>query len=119
MVDDGWPEDLPLRWAAWHHPEWDATPGAYVAADLTGWGRSRRLARGDDPARGIRVYAGVQHVDPAHWGREGMPHAVFFGSVLLGARTLWLHTYPDIPATLAALRQEYETLAAYLATKSE
>jgi hypothetical protein len=119
MVGDDWPGDLPLRWATWYHPEWDQTPDAYVTADLVAWGRSRRLARGDDPARGVRVYLGVQHNDPARWGRDGAPRTVYFGSLLLGTRTLWLHTFPAMPETLAALRGEYEQLVRFLATKNE
>ncbi len=101
-----------LNWARWYQPEWDEAPAAYVDAGVVGWGRSRRLLRADDLRLRLRAYLGVQHSDPSQWGLPGEPRAVFFLSVRLGGRTLYLRTYPTVPAALEALRETHAQLAA-------
>jgi hypothetical protein len=95
---------LAMSWSAAYRPEWDAVPEAYVAHGIVGWGRSRRLARADDSARGFKAYVGVQHFDPARWHARGEPRAVFFVSLFLRGRTVTLQTFPTMPAALAELR---------------
>jgi hypothetical protein len=103
---------LTLRWSPIYQSAWDATPQAYVEAGAVGWERTRRLLRADDTRLGMKAYIGVRHSDPSRWGLPGEPHAVFFLSVLLGARTLFLRTYPTVPAALATLRATHAQLAA-------
>ena len=71
---------------------------------MVGWGRSRRLVRGDDPARRCKAYIGVHHSDPALWGRPGKPSAKFFLSLFLRGRTVAFRTYARFPDALADLR---------------
>lgn len=96
-----------LEWSAIYRPEWDTSPEAYVTGGLVGWGRSRRLARGTDATCGLRAYIGVQHSDPARWGMPDEPRTVFFLSVLVGRKTLFLRTYPTIAAALGMLRETH------------
>ena len=106
------PDGLALHWARWYQSEWDASPAAYVEAGVVAWGRSRRLLRADDTRLGMRAYLGVQHSDPARWGLRGEPRAVFFLSVLIGAQTLFLRTFPTASDALLALRVTHAHLAA-------
>lgn len=101
---------LLLAWSAAYHPEWDADPAAYVAAGLVGWGRSRRLARAADPARGFKAYLGVHHNDPGRWGRPEPPNAAFFLSLFLFGRTVTLRTFATLPEALAELRAFHQRL---------
>lgn len=103
---------LSMSWSSAYHPEWDATPQAYVAHGVAGWGRSRRLARAEDPARGFKAYLGVQHYDPARWHVVGEPRAVFFLSLFYHGRTVALRTFPTLPAALAELRGFHARLPA-------
>ncbi len=103
---------LTLHWSSVYQPAWDTTPEAYVEAHVVAWERTRRLLRADDTRLGMKAYLGVRHSDPSRWGLPGEPHAVFFLSVLLGARTLFLRTYPTVPAALATLRATHAQLAA-------
>lgn len=99
-----------LEWSAIYHPEWDASAEAYVHTGLVGWGRSRRLARATDATCGLRAYVGVQHSDPALWGMPGEPRTVFFLSVLIGRKTLFLRTYPTVAVALAVLHETHRGL---------
>jgi hypothetical protein len=110
---DAQADGLTLRWSPVYQPQWDATPEAYVAAGVVAWERTRRLLRADDARLGMKAYLGVRHSDPARWGLSGEPSAVYFLSVLLGKRTLYLRTYPTVPAALAALHETHAWLAAH------
>jgi hypothetical protein len=105
---------LTLRWSPIYQSAWDATPQAYVEAGVVAWERTRRLLRADDARLGMKAYLGVRHSDPSRWGLPGEPRAVFFLSVLLGATTVFLRTYPTIPAALSALRETHAQLATSL-----
>jgi hypothetical protein len=74
-----------------------------VEQGVVAWGRSRRLARAADARVAFKAYLGVQHDDPARWGRDGEARAVFFLSLFVAGRTVALHTYPTLPAARAAL----------------
>jgi hypothetical protein len=106
------PTALLVTWSAAYRPEWDATPGAYLAHGAVGWGRSRRLARAEDHARALKAYLGVQHYDPGRWHSAGEPRAVFFLSLFLHGRTVTLRTYPSVVAALADLRSFHASLSA-------
>lgn len=93
-----------FQWAPIYHPEWDADPAAYMAAEILAWGRSRRLARITDPAQAFKAYLGVQHYDPARWGVDGPASAKFFLSLFVAGRTVALRTYPTVPLAWADLR---------------
>lgn len=97
-------QGLTLRWSEVYRPAWDGTPAAYVEHGIVGWGRSRRLARAQDPARAFKAYLGVQHYDPARWHVAGEPRAAFFLSLFLAGRTIALRTFPTLDAALAELR---------------
>jgi hypothetical protein len=79
-----------FQWSPVYRAEWDRDAAAYVAAGAVGWGRSRRLLRGDDPARRCKAYIGVHHSDPARWGLPGEPTAKFFLSLFVAGRTVAL-----------------------------
>jgi hypothetical protein len=98
------PQGLTLRWSEIYRPAWDGTPAAYVEHGIVGWGRSRRLARAQDPARAFKAYLGVQHYDPARWHVAGAPRATFFLSLFLAGRTIALRTFPTLGDALAELR---------------
>ncbi len=100
----------PIEWAAIYELAWDAQPGAYVAAGLVGWGRSRRLGRVVAPARRFKAFLGVQHYDPERWGVAGAARAKFFVSLFVGGRTVALHTHPTMAAALADLTEFYTRL---------
>ena len=95
--------ELTIAWSPIHRAEWDTTPEEYVSAGLVGWGRSRRLARATDPAHFFKAYIGVQHVDPQRWMLPGDARTVYFLSVFVATRTLWLRTYPTLQGALTAL----------------
>jgi hypothetical protein len=101
-----------IAWGTIYQAAWDADPGAYVAAGLVGWGRSRRLGRVVAPAQRFKAYIGVQHFDPARWGVAGEAQAKFFLSLFVAGRTVALHTHPTIPAALAELAEFYQRLDA-------
>ncbi|HEU5344243.1 MAG TPA: hypothetical protein VFU60_07875 [Ktedonobacterales bacterium] len=103
---------LTMRWSPSYQPAWDAAPDAYVEAGVVAPERTRRLLRADDPRLGMKAYIGVRHSDPSRYGLPGEAHASFFLSVLLGKRTLYLHTHPTIPAALDELRRTHARLAA-------
>jgi hypothetical protein len=94
---------LILHWSAAYQPAWDATPGAYTAHGIVGWGRSRRLARAEDRAVALKAYLGVQHDDPSRWQVAGEPRTVFFLSLFLASRTIALRTFATLPEALAEL----------------
>jgi len=108
--DDDWPTDLQIAWAQVYRAEWDTAPDRYVAAGVVGWGRSRRLARIDDPASAFTAYLGIQHFDPTRWNLPGAPVAKYFASVFLHRRTVGLHTYATMNDALAAVRTFHERL---------
>jgi hypothetical protein len=99
-TDDG----LSFAWSPVYRPEWDDVPDRYVEHDVVAWGRSRRLARIEDPSLRLKAYLGVQHFDPARWNLPGEARTVFFLSLFVGGRTVTLRTYPSFAAVLAALR---------------
>ncbi len=101
---------LTMRWSPVYQPAWDDTPDAYVTAGIVAWERTRRLLRADDTDLGMKAYIGVRHSDPTRWGLPGEPRAVFFLSVLLGRRTLFLRTYPTMSETLTQLRAAHTQL---------
>lgn len=101
---------LAIRWSAAYRPEWDEDPAAYVAHGVVGWGRSRRLARAEDPARAFKAYLGVQHYDPGRYHLAGEPRSVFFLSLFLAGRTITLRTFPTVAAALAELRHFHARL---------
>lgn len=106
------PQGLTLRWSKDYQPAWDGTPASYVEHDIVGWGRSRRLARAQDPARAFHAYLGVQHYDPGRWHVVGEPRAVYFLSLFLAGRTIALRTFPTLGEALAELRAFHERLGA-------
>lgn len=103
MPHQGVPGDLRISWSPVYNPAWDDTPDAYVEHGLVAWGRSRRLARCEDPRLRFKAYIGIQHDDPARWGVPGEPRTRFFLSLFLAGRTLSLRTYPILADALAAL----------------
>jgi hypothetical protein len=103
---------LDLAWSAAYQPQWDLTPEAYQERGIVGWGRSRRLARAQDPAHAFKAYLGVQHADPARWHISGEPRSVFFLSLVLRDRTITLRTFPTMPEALAALHAFHARLPA-------
>jgi hypothetical protein len=98
---------LRIQYAAIYHAEWDARPDEYVAAGLVGWGRSRRLAKLQDPAGHFVAYVGIHHADPARWNLPGEPVARFFASILVRGRTLELRTYATMDDALGAVRASH------------
>ena len=104
------PSGLTITWSPVYHPEWDNAPSAYVEHGIVGWGRTRRLARADDPTVAFKAYIGIQHDDPARWHGAGAPRAVFFLSLFLARRTIALRTFPTMPALLAELHAFYARL---------
>ena len=103
--------DLRIHWSPIYNPAWDDTPEAYVEHSLVAWGRSRRLARCEDPRLYFKAYLGVQHYDPARWHVAGEPRTRYFLSLFLAGRTLSLRTYPTLAAALAALHAFHSSLA--------
>jgi len=96
-------DELTFAWSPVYRPEWDDAPNRYVECDVVSWGRSRRLARIEDPSLRLKAYLGVQHFDPAHWNLPGEARAVFFLSLFMNGRTVTLRTFPTAAAALAAL----------------
>ncbi|HEX2350564.1 MAG TPA: hypothetical protein VHI51_19165 [Ktedonobacterales bacterium] len=113
MTPDADATGLILRWSPSYQPAWDATPDAYVAAGVVAPERTRRLLRADDARLEMKAYIGVRHSDPSRYGLPGEPRASFFLSVLLGKRTLFLHTHPTILAALDELRHTHAALASH------
>jgi hypothetical protein len=97
-------------------PDWDDDPAAYVAADVVGWGRGRRLGRLALPTVGLLAYIGVQHVDPARWGQPGAPRACFFASCTVRGH-VWLRNFPTVAAALAALDEAIGRASQHRRTK--
>lgn len=97
------PPGIRARWSPIYRPDWDDTPERYTEAGLVDWGRSRRLARFDDPALAFKAYAGVQHDDPARLNALGEPRTRFFLSLFVNNRTVSLRTYSTLDDALAAL----------------
>jgi hypothetical protein len=89
-----------VEWHREYRPEWDAAPGEYVEHGVVRWGKSRRL--GLLRQGRVKVYLGVQHVDPGKpgWAIVDAPTARFFVSVFLSGRVLTLRTYPDMHEAL-------------------
>ena len=90
----------------WHHeyrPEWDGDPERYVAHDLVGWGKSRRL--GLLKLGRYKAYLGVQHVDPERpgWRIVDEPQARFFASLFVDGACVTLRTFPSMGAALDML----------------
>lgn len=94
---------LTITWSQIYHQEWDDAPGEYVESGVVGWGRSRRLARAEDPARRFKAYLGVQHFDPARYGLAGEAQPKFFVSLFASGRTVALRTYPTLRQAREAL----------------
>ncbi len=99
-----------LQWSTIYTHAWDMTPESYVTAGLVGWGRSRRLARYEDRARGLKAYLGIHHNDPAKWGRSGPAQARYFLSIFVAGHTRGLQTYATLPDALHALVLELTSL---------
>jgi hypothetical protein len=109
--DEGWPADLHVAWAQVYREEWDTTPARYVAAGIVGWGRSRRLAKIEDPTCAFTSYVGIQHFDPTRWNLPGVPVAKYFASLFKHRRTVGLQTYATMSDALAAVRKFHERLS--------
>lgn len=92
-----------IQWHREYRPEWDADPGQYVAHDLLGWGRSRRL--GLLLLGRYKAYIGVQHVDPDRpgWRIVDAPQARFFVSLFVDGACVTLRTFPTVEAALDML----------------
>ena len=101
---------LAIQWSQDYHTEWDAQPEEYVLHGLVGWGRSRRLARIEDPARAFKAYLGVQHDDPSRWNLTGSERSLYFLSLFLNHRTVALRTYTTLAAALDAIWRFHEQL---------
>jgi hypothetical protein len=112
--DEGWPANLHIAWAKVYRAEWDTTPACYVAAGIVGWGRSRRLAKIEDPACAFTSYVGIQHFDPARWNLPCAPVAKYFASLFVRGRTVGLRTYATMSDALAAVRTFHERLGSCL-----
>jgi hypothetical protein len=95
--------NLSFTWSSIYHPQWDDDAARYVEEGVVQWGRSRRLARAEDPAHSFKAYLGIQHYDPARWYGAGDARATFFLSLFVHQRTVSLRTYPTMAAALAAL----------------
>jgi hypothetical protein len=108
----GDPAGLRITWAPTYQPEWDDTPEAYLAHGVVGWGRSRRLARFEDPRRAFKGYLGVQHADPARWQGVGEPRTVYFVSLFLLGRTMALRTFPTLGAALGEAQRFHSAVCA-------
>lgn len=98
-------ENLIITWSPIYHPEWDATPEAYLDAGIVQWGHSRRLAHGVDLAYTFKAYIGVHH---STWGESETTR--FFLSLFLGGRTIALRTFPTLPEALAEMYTFYARL---------
>src|SRR6266540_2260391 len=90
-----------IEWHREYRPEWDGDPEEYVAHEVVGWGKSRRLGllkRGR-----YKAYVGVQHVDPDRpgWGIVDAPQARFFASLFVDGACVTLRTFPDMESALA------------------
>lgn len=92
--------DLLIRWSAVYHPEWDAGPQSYLDEGVLAAGKSRRLARIDDPSRSFKAYLGVHQFVPSP--------PKFFLSLFLYGRTVTLRTFATMPEARAAL-DEFHT----------
>ena len=92
-----------IDWHREYRPEWDASPDEYAGHDVVQWGKSRRL--GMLRSGRVKVYIGVQHVDPDKpgWAIVEAPTARFFVSVFVSGRVLTLRTYPTMHETLEML----------------
>lgn len=96
---------LTITWSPIYQPAWDANPEEYRAADLVGWGRSRRLARATDPTRAFKAYLGVHH---SAWQDEDITR--FFLSLFIAGRTISLRTFATLPEALEELHAFYARL---------
>jgi|GEM_PF-6500599 len=94
---------IPLEWSSHYRPEWDNFPYAYVEHEVVRSGRSRRLAKYRDRTHAFTAYIGVYH--SASLGGDEAAGAKFFLSLILGGRTLSLHTYPTMIQVHEALQQ--------------
>jgi hypothetical protein len=110
----GDPASLRIAWSPAYQSEWDDAPEAYLAHGVVGWGRSRRLARFEDPRRAFKGYLGVQHADPARWHGAGEPRTVYFVSLFLLGRTVTLRTFPSLGAALGEARRFHAALGAHV-----
>ncbi len=110
-ADESHPDNgLSARWSPVYRPEWDDDPGRYITDGLVAWGRSRRLARFDDPQRAFKAYLGVQHYDPVRWNVAGLAKAKYFLSLFLANRTLALRTFATVGEAMDALRTFHHSL---------
>lgn len=89
-----------IVWHREYRAEWDAAPHEYAEHGVVQWGKSRRL--GMLRQGRVKVYLGVQHVDPGKpgWAIVDAPTARFFVSVFLSGRVLTLRTYPTMHEAL-------------------
>ena len=106
----GLPPELMVSWSRAYRPGWDTSPGEYVAHEVVGWGRSRRLARVEDVSRAFKAYVGVQHFDPGRWNVAGEPRSTFFVSLFVANRTVALRTFSTMPEALAELARFHAVL---------
>lgn len=102
---------LSIVWSPVYRPEWDDAPEEYVASGIVCRGRSRRLARAEDPTRRFKAYLGVQHFDPARYGLAGEAQAKFFVSLFVAGRTISLRTFSTLHEAREALERFWSRLA--------
>ncbi len=96
-----------IEWHREYRVEWDDSPDKYARHEVVQWGKSRRL--GMLRYGRVKVYLGVQHVDPDKpgWAIVDAPTARFFVSVFVAGRVLTLRTYPT-------MREALDMLASFL-----
>lgn len=110
MHNEATPGNLRITWSPIYNPAWDDTPESYTAHNLVAWGRSRRLARCEDPRVHFKAYIGIQHHDPARWHVAGEPRTRYFLSLFLAGRTHSLRTYSTLAEAVAALHAFHASL---------
>lgn len=101
-----------IRWRPRYHREWDDDPWAYLRQGLLPLGRSRRLGVVRAGLGGFKAYLGVQHFDPAYWGRPGGAYCRFFLSLWAGGRLRELRTHETMKQALDRLWSFYQAVAA-------
>ncbi len=97
-------------WHSRYERSYDEDPWASQRTGLLPAGRSRRLGVLVERRTGIRAYLGVQHFDPALWGRGGQAYCKFFLSLRAPGRGVSLRTYGAMNEALSVLDQVYDVL---------
>ncbi|HLZ57667.1 MAG TPA: hypothetical protein VKR06_12020 [Ktedonosporobacter sp.] len=92
--------ELPITWSTCYHPEWDASPEAYLKAQIVKPTRSRRLGRYGDPLSERKGYIGVYN-QAGIQGTDGRTR--FFLSLFAYGHTLGLSSFATIQELLVVL----------------